>query len=72
MMDFNSAEQFLKDHYSEDVLDADRIRRDAEHWNLVLGDAARFPNADLDFICAFDDAACTFLGGLSHQFAVEA
>jgi hypothetical protein len=67
-----TAEQFLKDHYCTDDLDADQIRADTEHWNRVLGDAERFPNADLDFICAFDEAACTYLGGLSHGFAVEA
>jgi hypothetical protein len=71
MSNLNQAERFLSDHYQEDVLDADRIRRDVEHWERVMGDAARFPNADLDFIDQFCDAAYAYLGGMSHKFAVE-
>ena len=66
-----TAERFLRDHYQEDDLVADRIRRDVEHWERVAGDAERFPNADLDFIDRFSDAAYSYLGGMSHTFAVE-
>lgn len=68
---FLDAERFLKSHYSADELDADQIRRDDEHWERVMGNPARFPNADLDFIVRFGDAAAAYLGGLSHSFAVE-
>jgi hypothetical protein len=57
----HTAEQFLKAHYSTDDLDADRVRADDEHWERVLGDPERFPNADLDFICRFGDAATAWL-----------
>ena len=56
-----TAEQFLKDHYSTDELDADQVRADDEHWERVMGDPERFPNADLDFICRFGDAASEWL-----------
>lgn len=70
-LDFHAAEQFLKNHYQKDVLDADRIRRDDEHRERVMGNPERFPNADLDFITQFGDAASSYLGGVSHAFAVE-
>ena len=70
-MGITAAERFLHDHYQDDILNADQIRRDAEHWNLVLGDPEKYPNADLEWICQFDEAACAWLGGLSHSFAVE-
>ena len=70
-MQIEAAERFLQDHYMEDVLDADQIRRDVEHWERVAGDAARFPNADLEFIDRFSDAAYSYLGGMSHSFGVE-
>jgi hypothetical protein len=60
-----SAEQFLKAHYQSDDLDADQVRADDEHWGRVLGDPARFPSADLDFICRFGDAASEWLAGQS-------
>ena len=60
-MSFAEAERFLKDHYQDDELDAARIRADDEHWERVLGDAERFPNADLDFIGKFGEAATTYL-----------
>lgn len=65
------SEQFLKSHYQADDLDADQIRRDVEHWEMVAGDAARFPNAGIDYIDRFCDAAYAYLGGTSHQFAAE-
>ena len=54
-------ECFLKHHYSEDVLCADTVRRDCEHWERVAGDPARYPNADLEFIDRFTDAATAWL-----------
>lgn len=71
MSNLKLAECFLKSHYQEDCLDADRIRRDVEHWERVASDARRFPNADLDFIDRFSDAAYAYLGGMSHRFEVE-
>lgn len=55
------AEQFLKAHYQTDALDADQIRADDEHWEKVMGNPDRFPNADIGFICAFGDAASAYL-----------
>jgi hypothetical protein len=55
------AEQFLKAHYGVDDLDTDQIRADDEHWERVLGNPERFPNADVVFICAFSDAAAEYL-----------
>lgn len=66
-----AAETFLHNHYQDDALDADQIRRDVEHWEYVAGDAAMFPNADLDWIDRFCDAAYAYLGGMSHNFALE-
>lgn len=65
-----AAEWFLKNHYQEDVLDADRIRRDIEHWERVEGNANLFPNADLNYIERFMDAAYSYLGGTAHSFEV--
>lgn len=58
---FAEAERFLKNHYQEDTLDLARIRADDEHWERVLGNAAKFPNADLDFIDKFGEAATCYL-----------
>lgn len=69
---FREAEQFLKNHYQTDDLDADTIRRDDERWERVMGDPEKFPDADLDFITRFGDHAATYLGGLSHDLPVEA
>lgn len=60
---FIQAEQFLTGHYQTDDLDADQIRADDERWEWVLGNPERFPNADLDFICKFGDAASEYLAG---------
>jgi hypothetical protein len=56
-------EQFLKAYYGSDDLDADQVRRDCEHWERVMGDPVRFPNADLTTIDAFCDAAVEWLPG---------
>lgn len=56
-----TAEQILKEHYMEDELDHDRIRQDREHWWMVAGNPAKFPNADLDFIDRFTEAADEYL-----------
>lgn len=61
MMTFDQAARFLKEHYCADTLDADRIRKDDEHWERVMGDAEKFPNADLDFITDFGEAAAVYL-----------
>lgn len=57
----DAPEAFLKSHYCTDDLDADTVRRDCEHWEWVVGDAARFPNADLDWIDRFTEAAIEWL-----------
>lgn len=54
-------ENFLKAHYCDDFLDADQVRRDCEHWERVMGDPEQFPNADLDFIDRFTEAAIEWL-----------
>ncbi len=64
-------ERFLKNHYSTDCLDADAIRKDLEHWEWVAGDAERFPNADLEFIDQFSDAAYSYLGGTVRDFGLQ-
>ena len=56
-----SPEAFLKAHYCTDELDADQVRRDCEHWERVQGDPVRFPNADLDWIDEFTNAAVEWL-----------
>jgi hypothetical protein len=56
-----AATRFLQAHYCDDDLDADQVRRDVEHWERVAGDAARFPNANLDWIDQFTDAGLTYL-----------
>jgi hypothetical protein len=61
VMTFDEAKRFLQSHYSSDEIDEDRVRRDDEHWERVAGDAAKFPNADLDFIDQFGEAATTYL-----------
>ncbi len=63
MRPLDIAGRFLKSHYQSDDLDDAQIRRDIEHWEMVQGDAIRFPNADLDFIDQFCDAAYAHLGG---------
>lgn len=60
-MTFEEAKRFLQSHYCEDNIDVDRVRRDDEHWERVAGDAAKFPNADLEWIDKFSDAATTYL-----------
>lgn len=59
--ELTAATRFLQMHYCADDLDADQVRRDCEHWERVAGDPARFPNADLDFIDQFTDAAIDWL-----------
>lgn len=59
--DLAAATRFLQDHYCTDDLDSDQVRRDLEHWERVAGDAARFPNADLDWIEDFSLAALDYL-----------
>lgn len=59
--DQEKAVTFLKAHYQADDLSADQVRRDRDHWEAVAGDPARFPNADLDYIDRFVDAADNFL-----------
>lgn len=56
-----TAATFLRNHYQEDDLCADTVRRDCEHWERVAGDAARFPNANLEWIDQFTDAAVEWL-----------
>ena len=60
-MTFDEAKRFLQSHYCSDNLDAEQIRRDDEHWERVMGNPERFPNADLDFITDFGEAATTYL-----------
>lgn len=61
------AASFLRSHYQDDDLCADTVLRDIEHWERVAGDAERFPNADLDYIDRFCDAAYSWLatGGVA-------
>ena len=61
--DFTIAERFLKAHYQDDYLDGDHVRADCEHWERVMGDPDKFPNADLAHIDAFLDAASIWLCG---------
>ena len=58
-----SPEQFLKSYYQDDELNSDKIRSDIDHWNMVSGDAKRFPNANLDAIEKFLNAAYNYLAG---------
>jgi hypothetical protein len=60
-MTYEEAERYLKAWYGSDELDADRIRRDDEHWERVAGDPVSFPNADLETIEKFGEAATTYL-----------
>ena len=69
-MDINSAERFLKNHFQDDDLDTDQVRATAERFERIMGDPERFPNADLETIDAYLDAAYSWLGGLSHRLAV--
>lgn len=54
---FEAAERFLKMHYSEDVLNKARVKQDRLHWQSVLMDHKRFPNADRQYLEAFILAA---------------
>ena len=56
-----SVEQFLKAHYCSDDLDKDQIRHDCEHWERVGSNPEKFPNADMEFIDRFTDAAIAYL-----------
>lgn len=71
-MQLDAAERFLKNHFQDDALDTGEVRRTAERFEMIMGNAARFPNADLETIDAYLDAAYSWLGGLSHRFEVEA
>ena len=55
------AAQFLRNHYQDDDLCADQVRRDIEHWERVQGDPVRFPNANLEYIDQFCEAAYEWL-----------
>lgn len=61
MIDLQKATNFLKSHYCDDDLDADKIRLDCEHWECVAGDPDRFPNADLYYIDRFVNSAIDYL-----------
>lgn len=60
-MTFDNAQHFLKSWYQDDTLNDDKIRADVERWNRVLGNPAGFPNADVEEITRFDEAAATYL-----------
>lgn len=70
-MELKDAERWLKNYWQSDEIDAGETRRTAERFERVLGDPETFPNADLDTIDAFLDAAYSWLGGLSHNLEVE-
>lgn len=74
MIEFEKAEQFLKDHYCTDDLAeiADTIRYDDEHWEMVMSDPKRWPNANVEWITEFGDAASTFLGLYRERYKSEA
>lgn len=71
-MQIEAAERFLKNHFQNDALDSDTVRSTAERFEWIMGEPERFPNADLETIDAYLDAAYSWLGGLSHRFEVEA
>lgn len=60
-MERYEAEQFLRNYYQEDALDADRIREDDERFEWIMGNPERFPNANVEFITQFGDAAESYL-----------
>ena len=60
-MNRTAAEQILKNHFQDDDLDADAVRATAERFERIMGDPARFPNADLTTIDTFLDAAAEWL-----------
>ncbi len=69
---FKQAENFLKAHYCEDVLNSAQVANDRRHWKAVAANPTKFPNADKDWLSQFDLAASLYLasGGSLQPEAV--
>jgi hypothetical protein len=66
-MDLAAATRFLHDHYQDDTLHPDRIRADNERHERILSNPERFPDADLETICLFGDAAAVYLAEIPYS-----